>query len=130
MGAAPIVRVEGARQLRATMAKAGVDLQDLVAANAQVSGYVAGRAATLAPHKSGRLAGSVRGNKAKSQAVVRVGGASVPYAGPIHYGWPARNIAAQPFAVNAAHDTEPIWLRMYLDAIQKVIDKVEGVPGG
>jgi hypothetical protein len=109
------------------MTKAGIDLQDLVAANAQVSAYVAGRAATLAPHKSGRLAGSVRGNKAKAQAVVRVGGASVRYAGPIHWGWPARHIAAQPFAVNAAHDTEPQWVQMYLVAVQHAIDKVKGI---
>lgn len=124
--AGPVIKVEGARQLRATMAKAGIDLQDMVNANAEVSALVAGRATTMAPRKSGRLAASVRGNRAKSQAVVRVGGASVPYAGPIHWGWPARNISPHPFAVDAAHETEPTWVAMYLAAVNRVLDKVKG----
>ena len=33
----------------------------------------------------------------KRQAVVTAGRASVPYAGPINYGWPARNIAPSHF---------------------------------
>lgn len=123
---APVVQVEGARQLRATLAKAGVDLADLAEANAKVSGYVAQQAAAKAPRKSGRLAASVRGNRAKSQAVVRTGGASVPYAGPIHWGWPARHIPANTFVVDAAHDTEPEWVAMYLDAVQEVVNQVKG----
>src|SRR6188508_1995954 len=109
--AGPIVKVEGARQLRATLRKAGDDLGDLQRIHATVSRIVAARAASNAPRVSGALAGSVRGSQAKTRAIVRAGGARVPYAGPIHWGWPRRNIAATLFASRAATDTEPTWLQ-------------------
>ena len=56
-----------------------------------------------------------------------VGRASVPYAGAIHWGWPARNIRAQPFLTNAAASTEPTWVAQYLADIQKIVDQVRGV---
>lgn len=84
----------------------------------------AGRA--RAPKLTGALAGTVRPSGTKTRAVVRAGFARVPYAGPIHWGWPARGIAAQPFLSDAATSTEPAWQNIYLDAINKTIDKVEG----
>lgn len=56
------------------------------------------------PVVSGRLAASLRASRAKNRAVVRAGGARVPYAGPIHYGWPARNIEPQPFLADALRE--------------------------
>jgi len=122
----PVLEVKGARELRRTLARAGHDLGDLQTANAAISTYVATASKTAAPRVSGRLAGSVRGNKAKASAVVRAGSAGVPYAGPIHWGWPARNIAPQPFLVETAHKTEPQWRLMYLTAIDTVLGKVKG----
>jgi hypothetical protein len=121
-----LVQVDGVRELRASLKRAGDDLGDMKDANAAVAGMVAGRASSLAPRVSGRLAASVRGNRAAASAVVKVGTASLPYAGPVHWGWPARHIAANPFAVNAAHDTEPAWTATYLDAIDRIIGKVRG----
>lgn len=123
----PLVQVDGVKELRATMKRAGDDLGDMKDANQAVAGMVAGHAQSAAPSRSGRLAGSVRGNRAAASAVVKVGAASIPYAGPVHWGWPGHNIEANPFAVNAAHDTEPQWTQTYLDAIERIIAKVRGV---
>lgn len=120
------VKVEGARELRATMKRAGDDLGDLKDAHAQVASTVAVSAKGSAPAVSGRLAGTIRGNRAAASAVVKAGGASAPYAGPIHWGWPARNIAAQPFLTDAASQTEPTWTEIYLSAIKKIVDKIHG----
>lgn len=122
----PIVKVEGARELRSTMRKAGADLGDLGAVHATVSRYVALRAAAMAPRRSGTLAGNIRGSKGKTSAIVRAGGARVPYAGPIHWGWPRRHITAQPFAVDAAHLTEPVWTKWYLAKVDQIIAKIHG----
>lgn len=122
----PVVQVEGARELRATMRKAGEDMTDLKDANAAVAAMVAVAAAGRAPHRSGALASSIRGNRAVGSAVVKVGRASVPYAGPVHWGWPARRIAAQPFAVDAAHETEPAWTETYFRAIERILSNVRG----
>lgn len=121
--------VEGGATLRRTMRQAGVDLQDLKDAHAAVARIVTGRAAALAPVRTGRLAASVRGSGTKTAAVVRAGRASVPYAGPIHWGWAKRHIAANPFLWNAIQATREQWIGTYLHELEKIIDKIEGAPG-
>lgn len=123
--AEPTVRVRGARELRAALKRAGVSLQDLKDANAAVGQLVADAAAAVAPRRTGRLAGSLRPAKAAGRARVMAGGASVPYAGPIHWGWPARGIAAQPFIADTAAATESQWLGTYQDALDDIIRTVE-----
>lgn len=120
------VRVEGLPQLRRQLRQLQGNVDDLKAANAAVAAFVAAAAASRAPKRTGRLAASVRGNKAVGRAQVRGGGARVPYAGPIHWGWPARGIEGRPFVVDAAQATEPTWLPMYERAVQQAVDKVGG----
>lgn len=120
------VRVDGLGRLRSALRGMGDDLADLKAAHAAAAGIVAAAAAARAPRRSGRLAGSVRGNRAVSRAQVRGGGARVPYAGPIHWGWPARGIAGRPFISEAAQATEPVWLPAYEAAVSRAVDKVAG----
>lgn len=124
--AQPVVQVEGARELRASMKAAGEDLGDLKDAHSQVAGFVAGAASAAAPHRSGALAGTVRGNRAATSAVVKAGGAAVPYAGVIHWGWPGRNIPAHPFLTDTATSTEPTWTDMYFQAVQRIVDRIRG----
>lgn len=83
--------------------------------------------AAKAPKVTGRLAASVRGSGAKTQAVARAGGAAVPYAGPIHWGWPARNIEPQPFLADALEETESVWSPVYERAVDRAIAKIRGV---
>src|SRR5262245_10148527 len=126
-GAAPVVRVEGARELRRTLKKAGDDLADLRDLHRQVAGVIVPVATAGAPHLTGRLAGSLRTGATKTQAIVRAGSAAVPYAGVQEWGWPRRRIRPQPFVVPAAHETEPRWTGIYLDGVQAIVDKVKGV---
>ena len=93
--------VEGLNQVVRDLQKMGVDVDDLKDAFAKIADEAAEAAASFAPRKSGRLAGDIRGNRAKSKAVVTAGRASVPYAGPINYGWPSRNIAPAGFMQRA-----------------------------
>lgn len=123
--ARPIVKVEGARTFRRTLRRAGDDLSELRAAHAAVAGLVA--SAARPPVRSGRLAATVRPAGTKTAAIVRAGFATVPYAGPVHWGWPDRGIEAQPFAVDAAQQTEPAWVAIYTDEVQRILDKVKGV---
>ena len=58
-------------------------------------------AAAFAPKRSGRLSRSIKANSAANKAVIRAGNATVKYAGPINYGWKARNIAASRFMQRA-----------------------------
>lgn len=54
---------------------------------------------------TGRLANSVKATASQSSARVKAGSATrVPYAPPIHWGWPARNIPARPFLWDARNE--------------------------
>ena len=126
MAGGGVVEVEGARELRATMRRAGEDLGDLKDAHAQVASYVSAAASGAAPRVSGTLAGTIRGNRAATSAVVKAGGAAVPYAGPILWGWPRRNIRSQPFLTDTAANTEPAWTDIYLQAVRRIVDRIHG----
>jgi len=120
------VRVEGARRLRATLRKAGADLDDMKDAHAAVAAMVAAAARAATPRRTGRLAATVRGNRALSRATILAGYASVPYAGPIHWGWPRRNITAQPWLADTAALLEPRWTAVYADGVDRAIANVKG----
>ena len=81
-------------------------------------------AKSLAPHKSGKLAASVRAGATQKAGVVRAGSKRVPYAGVINYGWPGHNIKPTHFANQAAKNTEPQWTQLYADAVQKIINRI------
>lgn len=123
MAAGADVRVEGRRELARALRQMTGDVSDLKAANAAAAATVAAAAAARAPRRTGALAASVRGNKAVSRATVMAGGARLPYAGPIHYGWPARGIEPRPFVTEAAQATEAVWLAAYERAITEAVDR-------
>ncbi len=100
-------RVDGlARTLRQLKAL-GLEVDDLKAAFAAIAQEAADAITGRVPRKTGRLAGTVRGNRAQSKAVVRAGRAAVPYAGPINYGWPKRGIAPALFMQQGEQDYTP-----------------------
>lgn len=129
------IQVEGARTLRRTLKAAGVGVEDLKAAHRQVAEQVRDAARPRAPigtgrtGRAGRLRDSTRASGTQSAAIVRAGGARIPYAGPIHWGWPRRNIAAQPWLTETAARTQNTWEATYLAALDKIIQSVEGAPG-
>lgn len=95
-------RVVGDREAAAKFKALGFKARDLERAFRAIGGEVKRDATNLAPKVSGLLAGNVRAGAAKTKATVYVGGARVPYAGPINFGWPARNIEAALFMQGAA----------------------------
>lgn len=126
MANSPVVRIEGARELRRQLRAASDDLGDLRAAHAEAGRIVEPVAKGRAPVRSGALRASVRSSGTKTAAVVRAGYARVPYARPIHWGWPARNIRPQPFVWDAAKKTEPRWMLAYQRAVNVILSRVRG----
>jgi hypothetical protein len=131
MARGPVVRVEGGRKLRGALKAAeSALLDDLQALHSRIGQTVAPAAAANAPRRSGTLAGTVRTSGTKAGALIRAGYAAVPYAGPIHWGWPKRNIVAQPFLSEAAQATEPQWLADYLREVQGILGDAAGDADG
>ena len=121
-----LVEVKGAKELRKQLKAAGDDLGDLKATHKKVAQTVQLDALQLAPVVTGGLVGSIRAAGTQTAAVVRAGKKRIPYAGPVHWGWPARNITAQPFMVDAATDTYEDWREEYEKLVYKAIDKIAG----
>jgi hypothetical protein len=117
MGAA----IEGLREAVRDLERLGVEVDDLKEAFAAIASEGAQIAARLAPSRSGRLAGSIRGNRAKGKAVVTAGRATVPYAGAINYGWRRRGIRASGFMQRADAQLEPRSVGLLEDNLNRII---------
>ena len=90
-----------AAAFRAKLQKMEIDLKDFKAINRLIAENVANEARGRAPRDTGTLAGDVRAGATKTRAYVSVGRKRIRYAGPIHFGWPKRNIEPNPFLYEA-----------------------------
>jgi len=120
------IRVEGLDELVRSMKRAGQDIDELKDAHFRAAQIVATYAAQIAPRRSGKLAGSIKAARQVRRARVTAGRSSVPYAAPIHWGWPSHNINGDPFMSKAAQATEPEWTAAYAADVQAALDKVKG----
>ena len=116
--------MEGARELRAALKKAGDDASDLKDLHKEVGDLVAGEAKTIVPRRSGTLAGTIRASRAKGAALVRAGTSGIPYAGVIHFGWPGHNIEPQPFLYDAVDARKDEVIRLYEERVAEIAAKV------
>ena len=116
-------------KLAKALDKAAADMRHLDAASAELGATLVGLSRGLAPARSGDLRASIAFRVAKPNAKVdtQVGGtagsAAVRYAGPIHWGWKARNIAASLFLVDALGrmvDRDVIGT-VYADAVDDIL---------
>lgn len=122
-----MVKVEGARQFRATCKKAAIDLSSMKETHWKASALVWRKAVPRTPKRTGRLAASMRNAGTNTAAIVRAGSSGVPYAGPIHWGWAKRNIAAQPWIYDTAAESRDEWMAVYEAGVQRVLNTIKGI---
>lgn len=104
--------------------------EDMKETHRQAGEIVAAAAKPLAPVLTGKLAATIASSPTKYQGRVRIGrGASVPYAGPIHFGWPSRRIAPQPFVYDALDGRREEVKQTYEKRINELITKHNLAPG-
>lgn len=134
------VQVEGARELRRTLKKAGVDIKDdLKTAHKSSAQIVMSRAVNLCPVAPasmtsavpGLLRDTLRAAGTQTAAIVRGGNnrrsaKGVPYAGPIHWGWHRRNIRPNKFLTRAAAESEGLWIGSYYSHMHGILDTIKG----
>lgn len=127
MARPPGVALVGADRMRKTLKAAGRDLADLREPYLNASRKVAAAAGPRTPRRTGRLAASIRPGASRAGGVVRAGGAKVPYANPIHWGWPKRGIKAQPWLSQAAQATEPDWIKDFMEELDQAVEQIAGI---
>lgn len=118
------VRVTGLNETVRALQRLGVEVDDIKDVMADIAAEGARLAGQYAPRRSGRLAASVRGNRAKGKAVVTAGKAKVPWAGPVNYGWPARGIKGRFFMQKADQALAPEAVRRLEAGIDRLINGV------
>lgn len=117
--------VVGQKRFVQTMRKAGADMQELKEVNRRAADIAKPEAVARAPRgKTGRLAGSIRAGATQKAGIIRI--KTVPYAGPINYGWPARNIRPRTFVNDAVASTESQWAKEYETFVKKTMNQIKG----
>ena len=90
------LRLIGYRELKRDLRRMGDEaIADLKRVNKEAADMVADTARPEIPVRSGRLKGTLRTTGTMRGGVVRMGRKAVPYAGPIHFGWPNRPAPAR-----------------------------------
>lgn len=120
----PKITIEGLRELNRAFRQVGSDaVGELKDVHLEAAKDVEQAARMLVPRRTGRLESTLRSSGTMRGARVRAGFARVPYAGPIHFGWPARNIRPQPFLYDAIDKRRREVLEIYQRNIEALIRK-------
>lgn len=120
------VRVHGLNKAIRALEKAGADSEDMRELMHEIGEVTARRARQLVPvGKTGRLRASIRAGRSKTKAVVRAGyeRKSMPYAGVVHYGWPARDILPDLFMVQALDQTRDECIARLEGGIGEILER-------
>lgn len=117
------VSIQGIDQAKAAINDLAKTLEKNLSLNKELSETLAQKASAMAPRLTGALASSVKGNPSEEKAQILAGSAAVPYAGVQEYGWPSRNISAQPYLRPAVNDNMNYIIAKYEDSIRQNIKK-------
>ena len=121
MGAA---QIEGLREVQKALRDVGNNLlNEMKPTHLKAAEAIVPAAKQLAPVRTGRMAASIRAAAVRTGGRVRVGSSGVPYAGPIHFGWPARRITPQPFVYEALDPRRDEVAAIYAERLNDMIVK-------
>lgn len=125
------LEIDGLREVLRDIRRLGDDARDDMKDTHRKAGEIVATVARgIAPVRTGRLSSTIVSAPTQRQGRVRVGrGQSIPYAGPIHFGWPARRIAPQPFIYDALDQRADEVRRVYENRIGELITRHNLAPG-
>jgi len=120
------LEIDGLRQVQKAMRSFSDDSRnDMKETHRRAGQIVVDGAARLVPVRSGALLASLKSAPTQRQGRVRVGSAAVPYAGPIHFGWPARKIQPNPFIYEVLDNRRQEVYAIYAQRISELIYKYD-----
>lgn len=119
------IKIQGLRQLVREIERINPEFgRQVRLINLGAAGDIADRARTLVPRRSGHLQESIRTAATTRGGQVLAGKASVPYAGPIHFGWLRRHIQPQPFLYDALDLRRDAVFDAYVRQVEQLVDAV------
>lgn len=118
------VRVAGLKEVQYSLTKLGKDARnEMKPAHKAAAELVVYKARPMSPVRTGALRDTLRAFARQRAGIVRAGTASVPYAGPIIFGWPLRGIRANPFIYKAADERRDQIVALYEKRMAELIRK-------
>lgn len=120
---AEAVVIKGLNEVKNIIEKFSNEIGNDLSLNKELSSTLSQKASAMAPRLTGALASTVVGNPSEKKAQILAGSAAVPYAGVIEYGWPEKNIQAQPYLRPAVHNNMGYIIAKYEDSIKNTIKK-------
>ena len=124
------IKVEGLSKVQRDLRKLSTDALDLnktefLETNKQVAEIVINETKKYVPVLTGALAAAIRNASTKKSAKVRAGNVAVPYAGPIHFGWPARTIKPNTFLYEAIDARKSEVANRYSELVSDLVTKYD-----
>jgi hypothetical protein len=124
------IKITGLSEVQRNLRKLSTDALDLnktefLETNKQVAEIVINETKKYVPILSGSLAAAIRNASTKKSAKVRAGNAAVPYAGPIHFGWPARSIKPNTFLYEAIDARKDEVTNRYAELVSDLVTKYD-----
>jgi hypothetical protein len=124
------IKIEGLSKVQRDLRKLSTDALDLnktefLETNKQVAEIVINESKKYVPFLTGALAAAIRNASTKKSAKVRAGNVAVPYAGPIHFGWPARSIKPNTFLYEAIDARKDEVTNRYAELVSDLITKYD-----
>jgi hypothetical protein len=124
------LEIEGLKEVQRDLYKLGKASRDEMKETHRKAGeIVIDGARRFVPVVSGNLLNSLKSVPTQRQGRVRIGSASVPYAGAIHFGWPARRIKPQPFIYDSLDGRRTEVAKIYAERIGELITTYQLAPG-
>jgi hypothetical protein len=125
------IKVTGMKGSIKALRELGVPDKAIKEGGYQAGEIIASEARTLVPKRTGKLQRSIRTSKTLNKVEVKAGGARVPYANPIHWGWfydkntfIYKNIRPNPFFTRALFLKRETVYKEYFQNIDKLLADV------
>lgn len=117
------IEVVGDTRLVATLKAAARRVSDMRPPGLEAGTFVATRGRSDAPHRTGRLASSIRSAATRTDVEVT---SALPYANRVHWGYRRYYQAAQPFLADAVNNNQPTIVNKYADRVDQILHGVKG----
>jgi hypothetical protein len=119
------IKVEGLNTALRALKRINPDLTaEIKDANRDLAEGLVPVAKSKARRRSGNMVESIRAGATQRSGVVRAGKKRVPYAGPQHFGWPARRISPNPFLWDALDSRRSQIEREYVERVTRIVEAV------
>ena len=119
-------QIDGLRETQKALKALGESTKkELKSTHLEAAQIVVNGALRIAPVRTGALAASMRAAATMTSGKVRIGNAAVPYAGAIHFGWPARRIKPQPFIYDSLDGRRNAVAQLYVARLEQLTQRYQ-----